>query len=74
MKKCYQILKMSIWCLIGVFIGSSMFQYYDYKTHPGYYEWQSAPWYLIIEIRGIFTVILVVILLLVMLMIRKNRK
>lgn len=72
MKKLYSILKTILWCFIGVFIGSSIYQYYDYKDHPGLYEMQSAPWYLPIEIRGIFTAVIVAIILVVMWIIRKR--
>lgn len=72
MKKLYHILKMVLWSFIGVFIGSSIFQYYDYKTHPDLYQWQSAPWYLIIEIRGIFTAVIVAAILIAMWIIRKK--
>lgn len=31
--------------LVGAFIGRGIYGYWDYKTHPGLYEMQSAPWY-----------------------------
>lgn len=74
MKNLYRILKTLVWCFIGVFIGSSIYQYYDYKVQPGLYEMQSAPWYLSIEIRGIFTAVIVVIILVGMWIIRKKMK
>lgn len=74
MKKLYNILKMVLWCFVGVFIGSSIYQYYDYKTHLGLYEMQSAPWYLSIQIRGIFTFIIVAAIFIVMCIIKKKFK
>lgn len=74
MRKLYNILKMVSWCFVGVFIGSSIYQYYDYKTHPDLYEWQSAPWYLSIEIRGVFTAIIIAVLLIIIHIIKKKLK
>ncbi len=74
MKKLYQILKIACYSFIGVFIGSSIYQYYDYKTHTALYELQPAPWYLTIEIRGIFTGIVVVMILIAMWIVKKRIK
>lgn len=73
-KTLYHILRIVLWSSIGVFIGSSVFTWYDYKTHPGLYEIQSAPWYLGIQVYGIYTLVTVVIVLLLMWMIRKKIK
>ena len=72
MKKLYNVLKIMVWCFIGVFIGSSIYRYYDYTTHPALYAWQSAPWYLSIGIWGIFTAVLVAVILIVMVIIKKK--
>lgn len=74
MKKLYSILRMVLWCFIGVFVGSSIYQYYDYKAYPGLYALQSAPWYLAVMVRGIFTAVIVVVILAVMWIIRKKMK
>lgn len=72
MKKLYKIMKTSIWCFIGIFIGNSLFRYYDYKTHPGLYLCQSAPWYLAIELEGVFTAVVVMVFLIIMRIIKKK--
>lgn len=74
MKKLYVILKIAMGCIGGTFIGSSIFQYYDYITHPDIYMLQSAPWYLSIQIRGIFTAIAFAVILIIMAVIRKRIK
>ena len=74
MKELYGFLRILLWCFIGVFLGSSLFQYLDYKAHPALYDMQSAPWYTAIQIRGLFTVVLVVITLTVMAILRKKMK
>lgn len=74
MKKLYKILKILPWCFIGVFVGSSIYRYYDYKMRPGLYELQSAPWYLSIQVNGILTALIVVGIFIVMLILRKKMK
>lgn len=74
MKKLYHILKMVLWSFIGIFIESAIYQYCDYKAHPGLYAMQSAPWYLSIQIRGIFTVMIVTAILIVMRIIKNKTK
>ena len=56
------------------FIGTSIYQCYDYYTHPGLYALTSAPWYLDIQIAGIFTAIIVAILISVIWFIKKKSK
>lgn len=72
MKHLYRILKILLWSVIGVFIGSSLYKWYDYKTHPDLYAMQSAPWYLSIEFSAVLTIIAVIIILLIMWMIKKK--
>ena len=72
LKKTYQFLKIALWSCIGVFIGSSIFKYYDYKTHPGLYAMNSAPWYVSIEVYAAFTGITVFVILVALWFIRKK--
>lgn len=74
MKRLYRILKIAIASFIGVFIGSSIYEYYDYKTHPDLYEAWSAPWYLKIEMRGIATILIVAVICIIMILIKKKIK
>ena len=72
MKKFSHILQIGLWGTVGGFIGSSVFQYYDYRTHPALYEMQSAPWYFRVVVQGIGLVILVIIFLIAMRMVKKK--
>ena len=72
MKTLHQILKIFLGCSVGVFLGSCIFQYYDFKTHPGLYAMQPTPWYLTLEIQGILTAVVAVGALTAMWMIRKK--
>ncbi len=74
MKKLYQILRTALWCVVGVFIGTSIYQYIDYRRHPGLYALTSAPWYTSIQISGVFTVAVVLILLLAMRIVKRKIK
>ena len=74
MKKTYNNLNILLWVFIGVFIGSSIYKYYDYKTHIDLYAMTSAPWYLSIQINAIFTFIIEAVILLSMWIIKKKMK
>lgn len=72
MKKIYRILKSMACSLAGAWIGYSLYEYYDYRKHPGLYELRSAPWYTGIQVTGVFTAVLIVICLILMWLIRKK--
>lgn len=72
MKKFYNLLRIILWSVIGVFIGGSLYKWHDYKVHPGLYAMQSAPWYLSIEINAIFTAVVVTVIIILMWIIRKK--
>ena len=72
MKKLYDFLGIAAWSFVGVFLGSSIYTFYDYKTHPGLYAMQSAPWYLSIQVRAVFTLALVAAVLLLRWYLRKK--
>ena len=55
MKKLYDFLWIAVCSCVGVFIGSSAYTFWDYRAHPGLYAMQSAPWYLSIQTRAVFT-------------------
>lgn len=71
MKTLRNVLWIILWSFIGVFIGSSIYRYYDYKANPGLYEMQSAPWYLSIEVSAVFTAVVAAVLLIAIWAVRK---
>lgn len=71
-KRCYAVLRIVMWSVIGVFIGGSLYKWYDYKTHPDLYAMQSAPWYVGIEISALCTAAIVMVMLIMMWAIRKR--
>ena len=44
-KKLYTVLKAVFWCVIGAFLGSTIYTCWDYHARPGLYALTSAPWY-----------------------------
>ena len=74
MKKLYQILRIAILCVVGVFAGTSIHQYIDYRQRPGMYALTSAPWYTSIQIDAIFTAAVVLLLLLSMQIVKRKMK
>ena len=74
MKKLYNSLKVALWCVVGVFIGTSIYQYIDYCQRPDLYALTSAPWYTSIQIGAVFTAAVVLILLLAMRIVKRKMK
>jgi hypothetical protein len=63
-----------LWCFVGVFIGTSLYKWYDYRKYSDLYAMQSAPWYLSIEINAIFTLAIVTAILIIMWVVKKKMK
>ncbi len=74
LKKWNMNLNTIIGSFIGVFMGHSMYIYFDYKKHPGLYEIQSAPWYTSIQIYGLSTFVVIFIAIALKLLIKKKLK
>lgn len=72
MKNAYLFLKITIGCVIGVFVGTSIYQCVDYSMHKDLYMLTSAPWYLSIQINALFTIVIVTILLVIMYILKKK--
>lgn len=61
LKKLNGVLNILIISLIGAFAGHAIYVCLDYRTQPGLYAMQSAPWYAGILYYGIFTIALLII-------------
>lgn len=72
MKKLRNLLKIAIWCLIGVFLGSTIYTVLDYKARPGLYAFYSAPWYTGILLGSGVTAALVLVLLVILVILRRK--
>ena len=73
-KKLNQILNMIMCTSLGIFIGRAVFVVQDFKTHPGLYAMQSAPWYTSILVYGIFTLVVWAICILLKIIIKFSTK
>ena len=74
MKKLYDFLNIAIWSFAGVFLGSSVYTWWDYKTRPGLYAIQPVPWYFSIQTRAVLTAVFIAVFLLLRWMIRRRMK
>jgi len=74
LKKVNNILNIVVCSSIGVFIGHGIYVFWDYKTHPGLYAMQSAPWYMSILVYFIFTIVVVAAVIIIKLMIQRKIK
>ena len=71
MKKIYDFLGILIGVCVGVFLGRVIYTFWEYKTFPGLYAMQSAPWYTSILVYGVFTAVSVTVMLLVRWVLRR---
>lgn len=57
------------WCVlcasIGILIGSGIWKYWDYKSHPEIYIQNSAPWYTGLILNAVVTLVIAAICLIV---------
>jgi len=67
-----KVLNSVIGSSIGVFIGHSIYKYFDYINHPDLYEIQSAPWYTSIQIYGLVLALIVFIAIIIKFLIKKK--
>ncbi len=72
MKKVYDFLLTLLWSFVGVFIGTSVYKVFDYRSHPELYAMQSAPWYLEIQINAVLTLLFVGAILVIRFFMRKK--
>jgi hypothetical protein len=68
------ILNYVIGSFTGVFIGYSIYKYFDYANHSDLYTIQSAPWYIGIQIRGIATAVIISIAFIPKFLLKKKMK
>lgn len=61
MKKAERILNTVMGAFVGIFIGHGLYVIWDFKTHPGSYAMQSAPWYTGIIVYGVFTLVVLAV-------------
>ncbi len=71
-KRLYDFLHILLCSCVGVFLGSSFFTFWHYRTYPELYAMQSAPWYLSIQTQAVFLAATVVIVLLLRWAIRRR--
>lgn len=76
-KRIHHILNLIIGTCLGIFVGSGIYSFWDFRMHPELYHMQSAPWYTGILLRGTVTVAVIVgclILKAILRMIEKKKR
>ena len=74
LKRWNIILNYVIGSFISVFIGYSIYKYFDYINHPDLYVAQSAPWYTSIQIQGLATSVIIFIAIILKLLIKRKMR
>lgn len=74
LKRINQILGIIMGGITAVYIGYSIWQYWDYRTHPMLYKQYSAPWYTGIRVYGVLALAVLAVCLIPKLMIHKKMK
>ena len=74
MKKLYTVLHAALWSVVGVFIGTGIYDYYAYTSYPDLYAMTSTPWYTGILMRGIVAMLVVAVLGTAMGFVKKKMK
>ena len=74
LKKMNGILNILISSFIGAFVGHAIYVYLDYRTYPGLYDMQSAPWYTGILYYGIYTIVPLIIAIILKLFLWRKLK
>ena len=73
LKRLNNILNTVMRSFVGVFIGHSIYKYYDYTKHPDLYRIQSVPWYTSIKIYGLGTAVVLSIAIILKLLIKRKQ-
>lgn len=74
LKKFNTLLNVIIGSFVGVWIGYSLYTYWDYRTHPDIYAMTSFPWYTGIQLSGIVVAVVVIVSIILKRIIRKKIK
>lgn len=72
MEKLYQGLKTALGCVAGVFLGMSLYRYWDHRARPDVFAAGSTPWYTGILMNGCFTLGIAAVLLIVLHIVKKK--
>ena len=61
MKKIISLINGILGAFVGVYLGRVCFVVWDYKTDPGFYGMQSAPWYTTLLVEAAITLVILLI-------------
>lgn len=72
LKRIYSLLNIVIGSSIGVFIGSTVYTYWEYQKNPELYAMYSAPWYTSAMVHGVAVAVIVFAAVVLKYMIKKK--
>ena len=71
MKKVLNLVNGIMGAFIGAFVGRVCFVVWDYKTDPGFYGMQSAPWYTTLLVEGAITLAILLVCVVIKVIIKQ---
>ena len=74
MKSIISLINGIMGAFVGVYLGRVCFVVWDYKTDPGFYGMQSAPWYTSLLVEGMFTLVLLLVCLVIKAVLKRLMK
>lgn len=72
LKRIRSLLNIAIGSSIGVYIGSTVYTYWEYQKYPELYAMYSAPWYTSVMVRGVAVAVIVFVAVVFKYMIKKK--
>ena len=73
-RKINNVLTIIMGSSVGVWLGHGIYVYWDYRTRPGLYAMQSAPWYTGIIVYGAVMLVTLAVCAAIKIVIRKKYK
>ena len=74
MKKIISLINGILGAFVGVYLGRVCFVVWDYKTDPGFYGMQSAPWYTTLLVEAAITLVILLICIVIKAVLKRLMK
>ena len=73
-KRLKWLLQVMMGSTVGLYLGYALWLWMDYRQNPGYYAFQSAPWYTGLLLHGLIAGAALMLELVIFLWIRKKER
>ena len=74
MKKIISLINGILGAFVGAYLGRVCFVVWDYKTDPGFYGMQSAPWYTTLLVEAAITLVILLICIVIKAVLKRLMK